>query len=213
MLTIQLAIKRLLDIVVSFLCLVILSPLFLFIALWIRRDSPGPAIYTQDRLGLKGKVFKIFKFRTMIMNAPDLRNADGSTYTGDDDPRVTKSGRFLRKTSLDEIPQLLNVLLGPMSLLGPRPDKADQIGYYEPGEERKLDMKPGISGYAMIHGRNLIAWKDRIALDIWYIDHYNLWLDVVIVLKTIPLVLSRSGVETTSEGAAPTLKDTFTKEP
>lgn len=131
----------------------------------------------------------------MIINAPDLRNPDGSTFSGENDPRVTKSGKLLRKTSLDEAPQLLNVLLGQMSLIGPRPDKDDQLCLYGPGEEKKLAMKPGISGYAMIHGRNLIPWKERISLDIWYVENYSLWLDIQIVAKTIPLVLSRRGVE------------------
>jgi lipopolysaccharide/colanic/teichoic acid biosynthesis glycosyltransferase len=194
--TVRLAVKRIADIVLSSLVLILLSPVLILIALAVRLSSPGPVLFKQQRAGLKGRPFGIFKFRTMIHNAPDLRNPDGSTYTGEDDPRVTKVGRFLRKTSLDEFPQFFNVLGGSMSIVGPRPDKIDQIELYEGDEIHKLDMKPGITGYAMIHGRNSVPWKRRLALDAYYAQHHTLTLDLIIALKTVPLLLRREGIET-----------------
>jgi lipopolysaccharide/colanic/teichoic acid biosynthesis glycosyltransferase len=199
--SLRLAIKRLADIVMSALVIVLFSPVMLLIAAAIRLSSPGPVVYRQRRAGLGGVPFDIFKFRTMIHNAPDLRNPDGSTYTGEDDPRVTKIGRILRKTSMDELPQFFNVLLGSMSIVGPRPDKSDQISMYEGEEVRKLDMKPGITGYAMVKGRNDLPWKRRIELDVWYVKHHTLLLDAWIFLITIPVVALGIGVNTEAGGA------------
>lgn len=190
----QLAIKRLADVVFSALVLVALSPLLLLIALGIKLASPGPVFYRQQRLGLKGRPFGIFKFRTMHHNAPVLRNPDGSMYTGADDPRVFPLGRVLRKLSLDELPQFLNVLLGDMSVVGPRPDPVGFEELYEGDEHGKLGLRPGITGWAMVNGRNSIPWKKRVELDAWYVRHYSLWLDVKILLLTIPLVLLGRGV-------------------
>ncbi|MFN3682594.1 MAG: sugar transferase [Fimbriimonadaceae bacterium] len=190
----QLAIKRLADVVFSVLVLVALSPLLLLIALGIKLASPGPVFYRQRRLGLNGRPFGIFKFRTMHPNAPVLKNPDGSMYTGADDPRVSPLGRVLRKLSLDELPQFLNVLLGDMSVVGPRPDPVGFEELYEGDERAKLDLRPGITGWAMVNGRNSIPWKKRVELDAWYVRHYSLWLDVKIFLLTIPLVLLGRGV-------------------
>ncbi len=190
----QLAIKRLADVVFSVLVLVALSPLLLLIALGIKLASPGPVFYRQRRLGLNGRPFGIFKFRTMHPNAPVLKNPDGSMYTGADDPRVFPLGRVLRKLSLDELPQFLNVLLGDMSVVGPRPDPVGFEELYEGDERAKLDLRPGITGWAMVNGRNSIPWKKRVELDAWYVRHYSLWLDVKIFLLTIPLVLLGRGV-------------------
>jgi len=190
----QLAIKRLADVVFSALVLAALSPLLLLIALGIKLASPGPVFYRQRRLGLNGRPFGIFKFRTMHPNAPVLRNPDGSMYTGADDPRVFPLGRVLRKLSLDELPQFLNVLLGDMSVVGPRPDPVGFEELYEGDERDKLGLRPGITGWAMVNGRNSIPWKKRVELDAWYVRHYSLWLDAKIFLLTIPLVLLGRGV-------------------
>lgn len=188
------AVKRLVDFVLSTVGLILLSPLLLLIGLLIRLDSRGGVIFRQHRLGQGGKVFACYKFRTMYADAPDIRNPDGSTYNAEDDPRVTRFGGFLRKTSLDELPQLINVFQGHMSLVGPRPDQADQLQYYSPEEERKLLVKPGITGLAQINGRNAIPWEQRKQLDLYYVDKQSLRLDVNILAKTIPYVLLRRGV-------------------
>ena len=130
----------------------------------------------------------------MYDNPPDRRNADGSAYTGDDDPRVTRVGRFLRRTSLDELPQLFNVLRSDMSLVGPRPDQVDQLCYYTETEKRKLDVKPGITGLAQVSGRNNITWDRRKALDVECVDRQSFWFDLTILAKTIPYVLLRRDV-------------------
>ena len=132
----------------------------------------------------------------MIHNAPDLRNADGSAYTGEEDPRVTRVGRFLRRTSLDELPQFFNVFRGDMSLVGPRPDQVDQLRFYTETEKRKLNVKPGITGLAQINGRNNISWERRKALDVEYVDRQTFWLDLSILARTIPYVLQRKDINT-----------------
>ena len=191
---VQLAIKAVLDFVGALAALLVLLPLFAVLALLIKTTSPGPVFFKQRRLGLNGRVFEIYKFRTMHHRALDLRNADGSTYTGKDDPRIFPLGRMLRKFSLDELPQLINVVRGEMSIVGPRPDLDSQRELYDPGEEEKLKMKPGITGLAMIEGRNSIPWKERIRIDIWYIRNYSLLLDFKIALLTLPVLAFGYGV-------------------
>lgn len=191
---VQLAVKRIADVVFGCLILVIASPFLLLLALGIKVSSPGPVFYRQKRLGLGGRVFGIFKLRTMHHNAPVLTNPDGSMYTGADDPRVFRLGRILRKLSLDELPQFINVVLGDMSVVGPRPDPVNCLELYEPFEKHKLDLRPGITGWAMVKGRNSIPWKKRVELDIWYIDHYSLWLDIKTALMTVPVVVFGIGV-------------------
>lgn len=188
--------KRVLDFVISSCALLLLVPLFIVCALAVRVCSSGPILFKQSRLGRHGRPFNIFKFRTMAYNAPDLRNADGSAYTGQEDPRVTRVGRFLRKTSLDELPQLLNVLRGEMSLVGPRPDQVDQLRYYTEEEKRKLLVKPGITGLAQISGRNNISWEHRKALDVEYVERQSFWLDLCILAKTIPYVILGKDINT-----------------
>lgn len=187
----KMTIKRLLDIVISGLALILLSPVLVLIALVIRFSSPGPALFRQLRLGIEGIPFVCNKFRTMFMNASDIRNPDGSTYSAPGDQRVTKIGCFLRQTSLDEFPQLFNVLKGDMSLVGPRPDQVDQLNYYTMEEKRKLLVRPGITGLAQINGRNNIPWKRRKQFDLEYVERQSLWLDLRILAKTIPYVLLR----------------------
>ena len=182
--------KRLIDIVVSAAALVLLSPLFALIAIAILFDSPGKVLLRQERSGLGGLSFTLFKFRTMLENAPDLRNPDGSTYNSLADARVTRVGHLLRITSLDELPQLLNVLVGEMSLVGPRPDLVDQSRYYGVDEWRRLKVKPGITGLAQINGRNIISWTARTRLDLEYIAHQSVILDLRILWRTPGCVLS-----------------------
>jgi lipopolysaccharide/colanic/teichoic acid biosynthesis glycosyltransferase len=182
--------------IASALALIMLSPLLLAVAIAVRCGSRGPAIFRQRRLGRHARPFSLLKFRTMIHNAPDLRNDDGSAYTGSGDPRVTALGGLLRRTSLDELPQLWNVLRGDMSIVGPRPDQVDQLSYYTAAERRKLDVRPGLTGLAQISGRNRISWTRRKELDVEYVERRCLRLDLEIMLKTIPYILLRKDVET-----------------
>ncbi|MEK7996453.1 MAG: sugar transferase [Planctomycetota bacterium] len=195
--------SRVRDLLIVSVLLLLLSPVQLLCALAVRRSSPGPILFRQRRLGLHGRPFHLLKFRSMIHNAPDLRNPDGSAYTGDDDPRVTRIGRFLRKTSLDELPELFNVLRGDMSLVGPRPDQVDQIRFYSETEKRKLNVKPGITGLAQISGRNNISWDRRKVLDVEYVDRQSFWLDLCILAKTIPYVVLRKDISTDGHNSSP----------
>lgn len=186
--------KRVVDIAVSSTALVFLSPLLTLIAIVIRLDSPGSIFFRQKRLGRRGVPFTCYKFRTMIEDAPDLRNADGSTFNSKTDARVTHIGRFLRAASLDELPQLLNVLAGEMTLVGPRPDQVDQARFYSGNEWRRNVVKPGMTGLAQISGRNAISWAARKQLDLEYVANQSLSLDLKILRRTIPYVLGRRDV-------------------
>ena len=194
--------KRTVDIVGAAFALVLFAPLFVLLAIWIRLDSKGKALFRQPRLGKHGRQFTFIKFRTMVVDAPDIRNEDGSTFSGEDDPRVTRAGRFLRKTSLDELPQFWNVLMGSMSLVGPRPDLVSQLEQYDASERVKLDVKPGITGLAQISGRNSISWRRRKELDVQYSKTHNVLFDLSIMAKTVVYVLSRRGVYTESSQGA-----------
>jgi len=187
----QQAIKRLFDFVVSIVSLLIVSPLFLFIALLIKLDSKGPVFYVQERIGKDGKPFDLVKFRTMVVGAEETGLG---LEVARDDERITRVGRFLRQWTLDELPQLINVLRGEMGLVGPRPGMASQVARYTPRQRRRLEVKPGMAGWAWINGRNIIPWRERIELDIWYIDHWSLRLDLLILLKALGLALRREGV-------------------
>ena len=143
---------------------------------------------------MNGTVFKMYKFRSMKLNAPDIRNEDGSTFNSEDDPRLTSIGKFIRKTSIDEVPQILNVLKGDMSIVGPRPDLPEHFNVYSESEKRKLSVRPGITGYNQAYFRNTIPWKERIQNDIYYIDHLSFWMDIRVVFKTAWSILSRKSV-------------------
>ncbi len=186
--------KRILDAAAAAIALALLSPVLAATALAVRLSSPGPVVFRQRRLGLNGVPFEILKFRTMADGAGELRNPDGSAFSGSGDPRVTPLGRFLRSSSLDELPQLWNVLRGDMSLVGPRPDQVDQMRYYRGHEFRKLAARPGITGLAQIRGRNSISWEARKQLDIEYVDGWSFGLDCGLLLETVPYVLARRGV-------------------
>jgi undecaprenyl phosphate N,N'-diacetylbacillosamine 1-phosphate transferase len=187
-------IKRTSDFVIAAAALLLTSPLLVLCACAVRWSSSGPVLFAQMRLGRNGQPFRLLKFRTMYVNASDVRNSDGSAYCGEDDARVTRVGRFLRKTSLDELPQFVNVLYGDMSLVGPRPDQVDQFRFYTEQEKRKLLVKPGITGLAQISGRNRISWELRKSLDAKYVETQSVLLDVKILFKTVPCVLIGRGV-------------------
>lgn len=186
--------KRCIDLIVALVALVMLTPLLILIAIAIRLFSPGKILFRQPRLTRGSRPFTFYKFRTMIENAPDIRNADGSTFNAEKDPRVTAVGRILRQTSLDELPQLLNIISGTMSLVGPRPDLADQSQYYREDEWRKNLVKPGITGLAQINGRNSISWAARKQLDLEYVEKQSLRLDLRILFLTFPYVFKRRDV-------------------
>ena len=157
-------------------------------------EDKGPVFYNAPRVGKDGKEFIMYKFRSMKVNAPDLTMADGSTYNGADDPRMTKIGAFMRRTSLDEFPQFLNVLIGNMSVIGPRPDLKRETELYEGNEGEKLLVKPGITGYAAAYGRNSLPWHDRLKMDVHYVHNISFAFDVKIFLKTIATVFKQEGV-------------------
>jgi undecaprenyl phosphate N,N'-diacetylbacillosamine 1-phosphate transferase len=181
--------QRAIDVALAVSFLILLSPVLLIIGLAIVFTSPGPVLFCQQRLGLNAKPFKLLKFRTMFAGAAEIRAEDGSTIVLENDSRVTRVGRFLRKTSLDELPQLLNVIWGDMSLVGPRPDQMDQLRLYSAREYKKLLVRPGITGLAQISGRNQITWEERKSLDTKYIEMRSLVLYVHILLRTVPYVL------------------------
>lgn len=189
-------IKRLLDVSLSLIALVVSSPLLAVIALLVKLGSEGPVLFRQTRVGKDGRLFTCYKIRTMYVNAPDIRNPDGTSFNAPDDPRVTRVGRFLRKLTLDELPQFINVLRGDMSVVGPRPDVPDQVRLYSERDRKRLLVKPGMTGWAWIHGRNSIPWGMRRELDVEYVENYSLWLDFKILIRTFPMVLRAKGVYT-----------------
>ena len=182
------AAKRALDLAVAASGLVAGAPLLALIWLAVRLDSPGPGLLRQDRIGRHGRVFRMYKFRSMYVGAPVVLNPDGSTKSGVDDRRVTRIGRHLRG-GLDELPQLVNVLRGDMSMVGPRPEMSSQAHLYAPDERRKLDVRPGITSLAAVVGRNGIPWRERIAIDLRYLERWSLRLDLRIMLQTLCLPL------------------------
>ena len=187
-------VKRLLDIVFGLIAMPILGILILVFGPQIKREDNGPIFYNAPRVGKDGVEFKMYKFRSMEVNAPDLKMADGSTYNGADDPRMTRIGAFLRRTSIDEVPQFLNVLKGDMSLIGPRPDLRRETELYQGNEGEKLKVKPGITGYAAAYGRNSLPWHERLKLDVYYVHHVSFAFDVRIFFKTIQTVFKQEGV-------------------
>jgi len=166
--------------------LIILTPLFVIVIILIKIDSSGSIFFKQERMGKNGKPFFPFKFRTMVEGA--MHKGLGYTVSNNDE-RITKMGSLLRKYGIDEFPQLINVFKGEMSLVGPRPTLRYQVEKYNDFERKRLLMKPGLAGWALIHGRNSLTWEERIAYDVWYIEHWSLWLDIKIIFKTFYLIL------------------------
>lgn len=200
----NLVVKRFFDFIMALICLPFLLIVILFISIAIKIDDGGPVFYCAKRIGRKGKLFTMIKFRSMKVNAPDIRLADGSTYNGEDDPRVTKMGGFLRKTSIDELPQILNVLIGHMSFIGPRPDPEDWLNKYSEEEKVFLMVRPGITGYSQAYFRNEADGKQKIVNDVYYARHCTLWMDIKVLFKTIGTVFKREKTfkDTTGETAA-----------
>ncbi len=189
--TLQLHIKYVLDKLLALILIIILFPLWIIIMIAIKLDDGGPIFFTQERLGENGKTFKIFKFRTMLVDADKFLDENGRVTRKN---RITRVGKFLRKLSLDELPQLINIIKGDMSIIGPRPALPSHLPRYTEWQKRRLLMKPGVTGLAQINGRNTLKWSKRIEYDIEYIENYSLWLDLKILLKTIKVVFLREGI-------------------
>ena len=181
-------VKRFLDIVISLMVIVLLCWLYAILALLVRTKLGSPVLFKQDRPGYKGKVFKLYKFRTMT----DERDADGNLLP--DEIRLTKFGKWLRSTSLDEIPEFVNILKGDMSFIGPRPLLVQYLPLYSPEQARRHDVRPGLTGYAQAHGRNAISWARKFELDVWYVDHISFVTDVKIIIDTIKTVIKKEGI-------------------
>ncbi len=183
---------RFFDIAASAAALVVLSPIMLAVAASIKLEDGGPVFYLQERIGYMGRRFRLIKFRSMVVNAEKL--GAGLYIDGENDSRITRVGRFIRRWSIDELPQLFNVLKGDMSLIGPRPGMPFHLAQYTPRQKMRLLVKPGITGWAQINGRNSLSWPERIELDLWYIEHRSLWLNLKILLRTIPAVVNPRGL-------------------
>jgi lipopolysaccharide/colanic/teichoic acid biosynthesis glycosyltransferase len=187
--------KRAFDIVFSACWLIGFSPLLLVFAILVRLKLGSPVLFVQERPGLRAKPFRMVKFRTMT----DDRDAAGELLP--DEQRLTSFGKFLRSTTLDEFPEMWNVLLGDMSVVGPRPLLMRYVSRYSPFQARRMEVKPGVTGWAQVNGRNSLTWEEKFALDVWYIDHRSFWLDMRIVVMTFFKVFARSGIEARGGGA------------
>ena len=202
--------KRFFDIVLSLLVLVILSPVFLITAIAIKIDSKGPVLFKQERLGKGGRVFRIYKFRSMCVNA---EHTGSGVYSGKGDARVTRVGRIIRATSIDELPQAVNILKGDMSFIGPRPPLTYHpwpIEEYTDEQRKMFNVRPGITGWAQINGRKAVEWHDRIKLSVFYVEHLTMWLDIKIFFLTFFKVFTNADNENT--GATVTTPSTAEKE-
>lgn len=185
--------KRLFDFLIALVALLVIWPVLLIVAIWLHFANKGAgAFFTQERPGRNGKIFKLFKFKSMT----DERDKNGELLP--DEYRLTPVGRFVRATSIDELPQLINVLKGDMSLIGPRPLLVQYLPLYTPEQMRRHDVRPGITGWAQVNGRNAISWGDKFRLDVWYVDNLSLWLDVKIIFITIKKVLFRENINSAS---------------
>lgn len=189
--------KRVIDFIVAFIALSIIWPILLVIYIWLSIANKGAgAFFLQERPGRHGKIFKVIKFKTMM----DERDANGELLP--DAQRLTKVGRFVRSTSIDELPQFINVLKGDMSLIGPRPLLVQYLPLYSEEQARRHEVRPGISGWAQCHGRNAISWTEKFKLDVWYVDHCTFWTDLKVVFITVKKVLGRKDINTTSGESA-----------
>jgi lipopolysaccharide/colanic/teichoic acid biosynthesis glycosyltransferase len=184
-------VSRVIDVVLAGLLLLIASPLLALAAIAIRLESRGPVFYKQQRVGRDGEPFELWKLRTMV---PGAESMGAGIYIIDGDTRITRVGRLLRRFSLDELPNLINVLRGEMAIVGPRPTVQEQVDRYTDRQRRRLDVKPGITGWAQINGRTSLPWPDRIELDVWYVEHRSLRLDLRILLKTARMLATGHGL-------------------
>ncbi|WP_304289739.1 sugar transferase [Porphyromonas uenonis] len=186
-------IKRILDFIGALIMLIVLSPLLLMVTVWLHFANKGAgAFFTQERPGKDERIFKLYKFKSMT----DERDAEGNLLP--DGERLTSVGRFIRKTSLDELPQLWNVLKGDMSFIGPRPLLVQYLPLYSASQRRRHEVRPGITGWAQVSGRNAISWERKFALDVWYVDHLSFRLDYIIIWRTVVKVLRREGISSAS---------------
>ena len=190
-------IKRIFDLALTTPGAILISPIILIIALLVRVKLGAPVLFRQVRPGLGGKLFTLYKFRSMR----DAKDANGQPLP--DSERLTRFGRFLRATSLDELPELWNVLRGEMSLVGPRPLLVEYLPLYSPEQARRHEVRPGITGWAQINGRNAISWQEKFALDVWYVDHWSVWLDIRILALTLLKAIRREGISSPGEATAP----------
>lgn len=194
-------IKRILNLLCSFVCIIILSPFFLIISIFIKITSKGPVFFIHERVGLNGKKFKLIKFRTMVNNAeemiasfsPEQKKEWEENYKLKDDPRITKIGKFLRRTSLDELPQLINILKGDMSIVGPRPVVDEELNWYGDKKDKLLSVKPGLTGWWAVNGRSNVPYPERCDLELYYVDHISFALDAIIILKTLGVIIKKDG--------------------
>ena len=195
--------KRLLDIIIASIALILLSPLYAFVSYKVKKNLGSPVLFRQVRPGLHGKPFEMIKFRTM----KDATDKAGNALP--DSERLTEFGKKLRASSLDELPELWNVLKGDMSLVGPRPLLMEYLPLYNAEQAKRHNVRPGVTGYAQVNGRNSLSWEDKFKLDTWYVEHQSLWLDMKILLKTVKKVIIKDGIS--AEGEATMTKFTGTK--
>lgn len=194
-------IKRILNLLCSFVGVIVLSPFFLIISIFIKGTSKGPVFFVHERVGLNGKKFKLIKFRTMVNNAeemiasfsPEQKKEWEENYKLKDDPRITKIGKFLRRTSLDELPQLINILKGDMSIVGPRPVVDEELNWYGDKKDKLLSVKPGLTGWWAVNGRSNVPYPERCDLELYYVDHISFALDAIIILKTLGAIIKKDG--------------------
>lgn len=185
--------KRVFDFFISLIAIICISPLLLVVIVWLYFANKGAgAFFTQERPGKDGKIFKVIKFKSMT----DERDGNGKLLPDKD--RITRVGKFVRSTSIDELPQLFNVLKGDMALIGPRPLLVQYLPLYSPEQARRHEVRPGITGWAQVHGRNAISWTEKFKFDVWYVDHCTLWTDIKVIFITIKKVLFRDDINTTS---------------
>ena len=183
--------KRIIDIISGVIGLIITSPLWLYVVIKIKTEDRGPVFFVQERVGRNSRLFRMYKFRSMVVGA---EKKGLGVFVSTDDERITKIGKYIRKTSIDELPQLINVLKGEMSIVGPRPTLEYQVERYNKEQKRRLLVKPGITGWAQVNGRNNMTWPEKIELDLWYVDHWSVGLDLKIIGRTIILVIKRKGI-------------------
>lgn len=191
--------KRMIDIILCLVALPIFGVLYVILGALIKKEDHGKVLYKAERIGKDSKIYYMYKFRSMRENMPVLMNEDGSTYNAADDPRVTKIGKFMRETSLDEIPQILNVLKGDMSIIGPRASLASALDSYQEDEKDKMLVRPGITGYTQAYFRNGLTVREKRVKDAWYANNVSAWLDIKIFFKTIKTVLSKEGIYTNTK--------------
>ncbi|WP_204206535.1 sugar transferase [Mammaliicoccus sciuri] len=192
--------KRFFDLLFGIILMPIITIFTLLLLIIVQMDDRGPVFYKSKRLGKKKKSFNIIKFRSMKVNAPDLRNDDGSTFSSNNDTRITHVGKFIRKTSIDELPQVINVIKGDMSFVGPRPDTVEALNIYEGNQIKKLDVRPGITGYNQAYFRNSISQKEKFENDLYYVNNISFLFDIKIILKTIQSVLIRENINSEKDG-------------